>query len=123
MRTIYANYQALLAAQKLKPPAIAQRLDSLGPEAGYTAEAWAAVRVGWAQVRVAGVVPGSQAEGLGLQPGDVITRYAGEKITSNARLVELTGLTKTPAIPLTILRAGKETTLTAQPGKLGVRLE
>jgi len=81
------------------------------------------MRAGWAQVRVAGVVPGSQAEGLGLQPGDVITRYAGEKITRNARLVELTSLTKTPAIPLTILRTGKEITLTAQPGKLGVRLE
>ena len=45
-RLLYANYQAFLAAQKLKPPAIAQRLDSLGPEAGYTAEAWAAVRAG-----------------------------------------------------------------------------
>jgi len=34
------NYLALLTAQKLKPQAIAQRLDSLGPEAGYTAEAY-----------------------------------------------------------------------------------
>ena len=61
--------------------------------------------------------------GLGLQAGDVISRYAGEKITRNARLVELTSQTKTPAIPLTILRAGKAITLTAQPGKLGVQLE
>jgi len=145
LRMFYGNYQTLLAAQPLKPASdnipprdviaslraaqklnpqtIAQRLASLGPEVGYTPEEWAALQAGWAQVRVAGVVPGSQAEGLGLQPGDVITHYAGVKITSNARLVELTGLTKTPAIPLTILRAGQETTLTAQPGKLGVRLE
>jgi S1-C subfamily serine protease len=74
-------------------------------------------------VRVAGVVSGSQAEALGLQAGDVISRYAGEKITGNARLVELTSLTKTPAVPLTILRAGQAINLTARPGKLGVRLE
>jgi len=123
LRDDFGNYQTLLTAQKLKPPAIAQRLDSLGLDAGYTAEEWAAVRAGWQQVRVAGVVPGSQAEALGLQPGDVITHYAGEKFTLNTRLIEMTSLTKTPAIPLTILRAGKEITLTAQPGKLGVRLE
>ena len=70
-----------------------------------------------------GVVPGSQAEGLGLQPGDVISRYAGEKITRIARLIELTSQIKTPAIPLTILRAGKAINLTAQPGKLGVQLK
>ena len=69
------------------------------------------------------VVPGSQAEGLGLQAGDVISRYAGKNITSIARLDELTSHTNTPAIPLTILRAGQPITLTAHPGKLGVQLE
>ncbi len=123
LRTDYATYQALLFALHLKPAAIAQRLDTLGSEAGYTAEEWAAVQAAWEQVRVVGVVPGSQAEGLGLQPGDVISRYAGEKITRNARLIELTSQIKTPAIPLTILRAGKAINLTAQPGKLGVQLE
>jgi tetratricopeptide (TPR) repeat protein len=123
LRMFYGNYQALLTAQKLKPSALAERLNSLGPEAGYTAEEWAAVQAAWEQVRVAGVVPGSQAEGLGLQPGDVISRYAGEKITRTARLIELTSQIKTPANPLTILRAGKAINLTAQPGKLGVRLE
>ena len=72
---------------------------------------------------MAGVVPGSQAEALGLQAGDVISRYAGENITSNARLIELTSHINTPAIPLTILRAGQAITLTAQLGKLGVQLE
>jgi hypothetical protein len=123
LRTDYANYQALLSALHLNPAAIAQRLESLGPEAGYTPEEWAAVRAGWEQVRVVDVVPGSQAEALGLQAGDVITHYAGEKITSTARLIELTSHTNTPAIPLTILRAGQPITLTAQPGKLGVHLE
>jgi tetratricopeptide (TPR) repeat protein len=47
LRQAYANYQSLLAAQKQKPLAIAQRLDSLGPEAGYTAEEWAAMQAGW----------------------------------------------------------------------------
>ena len=54
---------------------------------------------------------------------DVITHYASEKITSNARLIELTSHTNTPAVPLIILRAGQPITLAAQPGKLGVQLE
>jgi len=117
------NYQKLLAQTGLKPTQITQRLAETALQAGYTAEEWAAMQAVWEQVRVVGVVPSSQAEGLGLQPGDVISRYAGEKITRNARLIELTSQIKTPAIPLTILRAGKAINLTAQPGKLGVRLE
>ena len=123
LRQAIANYQQLLAQTGLKPNQITQRFATLSMEAGYTAEEWAAVQAAWEQVRVVGVVPGSQAEGLGLQAGDVISRYAGEKITRSIRLVELTSQIKTPAIPLTILRAGKAINLTAQPGKLGVQLE
>jgi len=38
-------------------------------------------------------------------------------------LIELTGKPQTPAIPLTILRAGQPLPLTAKPGKLGAQLE
>jgi len=46
-----------------------------------------------------------------------------QKITSPAQLIELTGKTQTPIIPVTILRADQEIKLTAKPGKLGVQLE
>jgi len=123
LRAAIRNYQQLLTQTGLKPKQITQRLAETALQAGYTTEEWAAMQAVWEQVRVVGVVPGSQAEGLGLQPGDVISRYAGEKITRSIRLVELTSQIKTPAIPLTILRAGKAINLTAQPGKLGVQLE
>ncbi len=123
LRTFYGNYQQILQALHLPPAQIQTRMAAAAQAAGYGAAEWAALQAGWEQVRVAGVVPGSQAERLGVQPGDVVLRYAGEKITRAAQLVELTRQIKTPAIPLTLGRSGKTLDLTAQPGKLGVRLE
>ena len=44
LRQAFANYQALLTALHLKPAALNQRLDSLGPEAGYSQEEWQRLR-------------------------------------------------------------------------------
>jgi len=49
LRDALIEYQNLLTAQKLKPAALAQRLDSLGPEAGYSEAEWAAMREAWKQ--------------------------------------------------------------------------
>ena len=123
LRDAVGNYRRLLQALHLPTAQIQTRLAQAAQAAGYTAAQWAERQAAWEQVRVEAIVPGSQAERLGLQPGDVIARYAGEKITSNAQLIEKVGKTQAPAIPLIILRAGKPVTLTAQPGKLGVRLQ
>jgi hypothetical protein len=123
LRKDFGNYRQLLQAQHLTAAQVQTRLAEAATAAGYGAAEWAALQAGLEGARVLALVPGSQAERLGLQAGDVITRYAGQQIVGNARLIELTSQIKTPAIPLTLIRAGKAIDLTAQPGKLGVRLE
>ncbi|BBL73908.1 tetratricopeptide repeat protein [Methylomagnum ishizawai] len=123
LRQAIINYRQLLLAQHLPEAKIQTRLTEAAKEAGYGAAEWATMQASLEGARVVGIVPGSQAERLGVQPGDAIIRYAGQKITSNARLVELVGQAKDPAIPLTLVRDGKPIDLSAQPGKLGVRLQ
>jgi tetratricopeptide (TPR) repeat protein len=123
LRAAFANYQQLLQALHLPPAQIQTRLAAAAEAAGYGAAEWAALQARLQTARVVALVPGSQAERLGIQPGDIILRYAGQKITGVAQLVELTGKTRTSAIPLTIQRAGQDIHLTAQPGTLGVQLE
>ena len=72
------------------------------------------------KVVVEGVVPGGQAESLGLRPEDAVLGYAGRKITSYSQFVQLVGATKAARIPLDIERKGKLIKLTVKPGRIGI---
>ena len=68
------------------------------------------------------VLARSQADSLGLLPGDLIVSYNGEPIQSVDDLVHLqtqaTGAGR--PVPLTVLREDKEVELVAGPGQLGI---
>jgi serine/threonine protein kinase/tetratricopeptide (TPR) repeat protein len=73
-----------------------------------------------AEVTVTEVVPGSQAQRLGLRKGDVIIRYGGERITSTEQILKLTAHSQGTEIKLEALRDGKPVTFTVAQGNLGV---
>ncbi len=74
------------------------------------------------QVRVEQVLPGTQAERLGIQVGDRITQYDGVAIIS---LQQLQGLIEKNArrdapVPLTLTRGDETLQMALQPGAIGI---
>jgi S1-C subfamily serine protease len=68
------------------------------------------------------ILPGAQAEVLGIVPGDRIVEYDGRPIRTIENLLELTARTE-PAdanLVLVLVREGRRIRLTAMPGRLGV---
>lgn len=68
------------------------------------------------------VLARSQADSLGLLPGDLIVSYNGEPVQSVDELVHLQtrALEAGQPVPLTILREDNEIQFTAGPGQLGI---
>lgn len=78
-----------------------------------------------AGLHVESVTEGSIAEKAGLINGDVLIKYNDRMIRSHSDLVVATrdNTDKDKPVTLTIFRAGQETTLNAEVGKLGVSLK
>jgi len=78
-------------------------------------------------VLVTDALAGSQAERMGIRPGDAITHYAGQKIEVDSQLVELVQASGTAGdgadIQLGIMRGREYLQLVAAPGPLGVKME
>jgi hypothetical protein len=68
------------------------------------------------------VLPRTQAESLGLQPGDVIASYGDEPVKTTEELVQLQfrSVGSQEKIPMTVLRGDAEVKFEAEPGVLGV---
>ncbi len=68
------------------------------------------------------VLPRTQAESLGLEPGDVIMSYSDEPVKTTEELVRLQfkSVGSQEKIPMTVLRGDAEVKLEATPGVLGV---
>jgi S1-C subfamily serine protease len=61
---------------------------------------------------VRSVIKGSAAEKAGLKAGDVITKIGGQKVTSAKEISNaLRSLSSTKAVPVTIVRERKETSV------------
>ncbi|MDD5275122.1 MAG: tetratricopeptide repeat protein [Methylovulum sp.] len=116
------NYQNLLAEMNTPAAESKARLDQLGKAAGFSPDEWLVLHASLTGPHVIKPMPGSQAERVGLQPGDMITRYASLSISSAAQLIELIGKTKGHDIPLEIVRDGKLMKFSVAEGKLGVEL-
>jgi eukaryotic-like serine/threonine-protein kinase len=76
-----------------------------------------------AQVVVQTVVSGGQAEKIGLRKGDVVSRYAAQKITAAGQLTRLVGMSAASDLELEIRRDGKLLTFNVGGGKLGARFK
>jgi hypothetical protein len=68
------------------------------------------------------VLPRSQAETLGLEPGDVVLSYNDEPVKTTEELVQLQfqAAASPDRIPMTVLRGDAEMKLLVEPGVLGV---
>jgi hypothetical protein len=68
------------------------------------------------------VLPRTQAESIGLEPGDVIMSYSDEPIKTTEELVRLQfkSVGSQEKIPMTVLRGDAEVKLEAEPGVLGL---
>jgi len=68
------------------------------------------------------VLPRTQAESLGLEPGDVIISYGDEPVKTTEELVQLQfrSVGSAERIPMTVLRGDAEVKVAATPGVLGV---
>ena len=68
------------------------------------------------------VLPRTQAETLGLVPGDVVISYNDEPVKTTEELVQLQfrSVGSAEKIPMTVLRGDAEVKLAASPGVLGV---
>ena len=68
------------------------------------------------------VLPRTQSESLGLQPGDVITSYDDEPVQTTGELVEMQfrSVASEKKISITVLRGDAEVKVEATPGVLGV---
>jgi S1-C subfamily serine protease len=75
------------------------------------------------RVVVQSTIAGGQARQIGLEPGDVIAKYAGQPVANVERLQSLLGKVKGANLELEILRAGKSQIFHVNEGKLGVLLE
>lgn len=69
------------------------------------------------------VLPDSQAQAQGLQPGDVLLRYQGECLGEPEDLIKAVArVPATQEVPLVYVRAGTSATARVRGGKLGVAL-
>jgi S1-C subfamily serine protease len=75
------------------------------------------------QVVVLEVLAGGQAGEIGLRKGDVVTRYAGQKIISLGRLNQFVATSSGADTELEIRRDGKPLTFKVGQGRLGARFE
>jgi tetratricopeptide (TPR) repeat protein len=104
--------EAVLAVDQSSPPALALRR-SLRARLGLEE----------LDVVVLEVLGVGQAEKIGLRKGDVVMRYAGQKVTAVSRMSQLVQVSKGPDLELEIRRDGKPLTLNVGEGKLGARFE
>ena len=74
-------------------------------------------------IEVERLVEGSQAEQLGILPGDVILEYDGKEIETVSDLKKAIAAAAGPEVELIIRRDRDVIVLTAKPGKLGVFLK
>jgi ketosteroid isomerase-like protein len=75
------------------------------------------------RTQVARVLPGSQAERVGIQVGDVVVRYGDRAIGAPRELIQAAQATAPEAdVDLVVQRAGREQTLRAKGGRLGVHV-
>jgi hypothetical protein len=72
------------------------------------------------EVEVDEIVPDSTAARIGMQPGDRLLAYAGQKLRSLQQLIYLVGKPGEGGRKLTFRRAGNITTIEVPPGRLGV---
>lgn len=69
------------------------------------------------------IVAGSQAEAAGLQPGDLLIRYAEEPIQSSAALIQrISRTTPADSLNLAFLRRGETRSVPLRGGRLGIQL-
>jgi tetratricopeptide (TPR) repeat protein len=73
------------------------------------------------QVVIENVTPDSQAQQIGLRPGDILVNYAGQPVISASDLPDLTHLVKGAALELKIRRDGNPLSFTFKEGSLGIR--
>ena len=74
-------------------------------------------------VEVNQVIAGTQADALGLQPGDLIVAYGHERVNRPGDLIRLSrGTASTHSVVLTVLRNGDEIQYAATGGFIGVRI-
>ena len=68
------------------------------------------------------VLPHSQAETLGLAPGDVVVSYNDEPVKTTEELVQLQfrAVASPGRVPMTVLRGDAEMNLQVEPGVLGI---
>ena len=90
-----------------------------------TAYSWGIVEKTAMEVAVRDVVPGSQAESVGMRPGDVILSYDGKPIGSpeDIRAAKSEVAEDQPEIVVTIRRGAEELELIMKPGSVGIRTE
>lgn len=74
-------------------------------------------------VKITAVIPGSQAEYLGMRKNDLIIIYDGVKITGTSQLIKLVrGKPVDETVRLTLVQNGMPTDVYAHGGLLGVRI-
>ena len=71
-------------------------------------------------IEVERLVEGSQAEKLGIQPGDVIVKYNGKKIETGSDLQAAIGALASSEAKLVVRRGSELIEMTVKPGKIGV---
>lgn len=76
------------------------------------------------RVAVSAVIPGSVAEAAGLQPGDLVESYAGERLFGFAELRDATTQGESgELVPIRVKRGGAVVEAWVPRGPLGVRME
>jgi serine/threonine protein kinase/tetratricopeptide (TPR) repeat protein len=73
------------------------------------------------QVIIQNVALDSQAQRIGLRPGDILVNYGGQPVISASDLPDLTHLTKVAALELEIRRNGSPLRFEVRQGPLGIR--
>lgn len=75
------------------------------------------------RVGVVDVMHGSPAQGVGLQPGDIILSYAGKRLFAPSDLVRATiEVEPGGTVPMVVLRGGEEHQFSVPAGSLGVAI-
>src|SRR5690606_2999324 len=70
------------------------------------------------------VNPGEPADEAGMEPGDVIIEYNGERVTSNEQLISMVvGTRPDTTVPIVVMRDGKRITLKVTVDELNLEEE